>query len=118
MKFNETQDNDIMFEMSNFNYRTTGLPTNIEVWARADPVYHGHDRYRIKITKNKEWAAIFSIGQNPEIKKNINQSLTSSEQTQILQWIKDYFPLLISHIDGKIDSAELAFEIQKLRGEK
>jgi hypothetical protein len=109
---------DELFEMSNFNYRTTGLPTYIEVWTRTDPKYHGHDRYRIKVTKNKEWAGIFKVGHDPELVDDLNRSLSKSDINEILNWIKEYYPLIISHIDGKIDSAELALEIQKIRGSK
>jgi len=109
---------DDLFEMSNFNWKTTGLPSDIDVWTRTDPTYHGHDRYRIKVTKSKEWAGIFTVSQNPKFIKNINESLTVNEQNQILNWVREYYPLIISHIDGRIDSAEFALEIIKIRGSK
>jgi hypothetical protein len=109
---------DELFEMSNFNWKTTGLPTYIEVWARTDPKYHGHDRYSLKVTKNNEWAGIFNVGQSPKFIKDLNKSLTTSDRNNIIAWIEEYYPLIISLIDGKIDSAEFAIELQKIRGSK
>ena len=118
-RYNANQtDEDILYEMANFNSRTTGLPPNIEVWTRTDPLDHGHDKYRIKITKNKEWVGIFSVGENPTMRENVNNSLSVGEQNEILQWIKEFFPLIVSHIDGKIDSGEFSLEVQKIRGSK
>lgn len=108
------ESDDELFEMSNFKSRTTGLPPNIEVWVRTDPLDHGHDKYRLKILKDKQWSAIFSVGSVPVIRKNINSSLSTNEITQITNWIKEFYPLLISHIDGKLDSGEVAIELQKL----
>lgn len=107
-----------LFEMSNFNSRTTGLPSNIEVWARTDLLDHGHTRYRLKVTKNKEWTAIFTVCAVPKLVKNINSTLTGSEISSLLDWIEEYFPLIIGLIDGRIDSAEFALAILKIRGEK
>lgn len=106
---------DELFEMSNFSSRTTGLPSNIMIWCRTDPLNHGHNRYRIKVTKDNKWAAIFSVGSHSEILKNINHSLTDSEQSMISDWIERYNSLIISLIDGKLDTAEFSFEIQKRR---
>lgn len=111
-------NSDELFEMSNFNWRTTGLPPAIEIWTRTDPKYHGHDRYRVKVSKNSDWAGIFTVGQNPDFVKNINNALSVREQNQIILWIREYYPLIISLIDGKIDSAEFALEIRKIRGSK
>ena len=107
-----------LFEMSNFNSRTTGLPSSIEVWARTDPFSHGHNRYRIKVTKNKEWAAIFTVSRNPILVKNINGALLSSEISEIIDWVGEFYPLIISLIDGRLDSAEFSLELNKIRGSK
>ena len=106
---------DDLFEMSNFSSRTTGLPSNIVVWCRTDPLDHGHNKYRIKITKDNEWAAIFSVGSTPSIIKNINNSLSISEQREIVEWIKQYSSLIIGLIDNKLDTTEFGFEVQKLK---
>ena len=107
---------DELFEMSNFSSRTTGLPSNITVWCRTDPLNHGHDRYRIKVTKDNKWAGIFTVGQEPKLVKNINNDLSVGEVSTIQEWIKQYSSLIIELIDGKLDTAEFSFEIQKLRG--
>jgi hypothetical protein len=118
MKSEELFDEDILYEMSNFNSRTTGLPLGIEIWTRSDPMYHGHNRYRIKVSKNKIWAAIFSVGADPKILKDISSTLSHSEKSAILSWVSEHYPLLIGHIDGKIDSGELSIELQKIKGSK
>jgi hypothetical protein len=109
---------DILYEMSNFKSRITGLPDNLEVCTRSDPDYHGHDRYRIKVTKDREWAGVFTVGHSPELKKNIGNRLTQAEITLILQWAKSYSSLIVSLIDGKIDSAEFGLELIKIRGQQ
>jgi len=115
MKVNEVDSEDILYEMSNFNARTTGLPSSIDIWARTDLQNHGHSRYRVKITKQQAWAAIFTVGSSPGLVKDINQSLLPKEVAQIQEWIRQFYPLIISLIDGKIDSAEFAIEMQKIR---
>ena len=107
---------DELFEMSNFSSRTTGLPSNIVVWCRTDPLDHGHDKYRVKITKDREWTAIYQVGSTPNLVKNINNKLTTTEHNIIVDWISNYSSLLISLIDGKLDTAEFSFELQKMRG--
>ncbi len=105
---------DELYEMSNFLPKHTGLPSNIGVWVRTDPMNHGHNRYRIKITKDKEWAAIYTVGQNPKMVNNINYSLSVKENGTILDWIKNRSSILISLIDGKIDTVDASIEFAKL----
>ena len=109
-------DEDILFEMSNFRSRVTGLPANIELWVRSDPVNHGHNRYRVKILKDRQWAAIYAVSQNPELIKNINNALSISENNEIIEFIKKVSSLIIQLIDSKIDTGEFEYEVVKLRG--
>lgn len=108
--------NDILYEMSWYDSKTTGLPSNIKLWLRSDLVDHGHNRYRVKISKDNEWAAIYSVGHESKMLKDINSSLKQSEDKQIKEFISSYFSVIIHHIDGKLDSGEFAYEIKKLRG--
>ena len=108
-------DDDILFEMSNFRSNDTGLPSNIEIWVRSDPITHQHNRYRIKVLKDKQWAAIFTVGSNPVVVKNINQSLLLSEHRLITNWIKTYSSLIIGLIDSKYSTGEFTQELHKLR---
>ena len=112
--YDEELTEDDLYEMSNFLSKYTGLPSNIIVWVRTDPMNHGHNRYRIKITKDKEWAAIYTVGQSPTMVKNINYSITLKENGIILDWIKNVSSILISLIDGKIDTVDAATEFAKL----
>lgn len=107
-----------LFEMSNFSSKTTGLPSNIIVWCRTDLLNHGHNKYRVKITKDRLCLAIFTVGDQPRMVKNINNSLSDSEESIITDWIKSYSSLIIGLIDGKLDTAEFSYEIQKIRNMK
>jgi hypothetical protein len=108
-----------LYEMSNFGPRTTGLPSSIEIWLRTEPIQLPHSNYRVKIDKNKQYSAIFSVGQKPEIlKHNHKNMLTSTEINTIKDFIISNVSLIIGHIDGKLDSGEFAIEIQKIRGSK
>jgi len=116
-RYNNGQpDEDILYEMSNFRSRVTGLPSNIELWVRSDPVNHGHNRYRVKILKDKAWAAIYTVGQSPGMIKNINNSLSSTENKQILAFVEQYASIIIALIDSKIDTGEFEYELLKMRG--
>ena len=108
---------DPLFEMSWFRSRTTGLPTNIEVWARTETEEYGHSRHQVKIKKDNKWAAIFLVSQNPRMVKNINDSLLPSEIGQIESFIRTHKSALINLIDNKIDSTECGMAIMKKRGE-
>lgn len=104
-----------LYEMSNFSSRTTGLPSNIVIWCRTDPLEHGHDKYRIKVTKDNDWAANFSVGSTSKLVKNVNSSLSGKELRMISEWVEKYSSLIISLIDGKLDTTEFGFEVQKIR---
>jgi hypothetical protein len=103
--------------MSGFNSRTTGLPGNIEIWLRAEPLEHGHSRYRAKIKKNGKWSAIFLVGSDPKQVKNIDDGLLDREIREIQHFIVTHKSALVNLIDNKIDSAECGMAIMKKRGE-
>lgn len=108
---------DSLYEMSGFNSRTTGLPGNIEIWLRAEPLDHGHSRYRAKIKKNGKWAGIFLVGSDPKFMKSVGKGLLSREVSEIQQFILTHKSALINLIDNKIDSTECGMAIMKKRGE-
>lgn len=103
-----------LYEMSTFKSKYTGLPDNFEIWTRTDPLNHGHNR--IKVTKDKEWAAIYTVGNNPKMVNNINYSISERENSMLLDWIRETYPIIINLIDGKIDTPDAAMEFSKLRG--
>ena len=108
---------DPLYEMSGFNSRTTGLSSNIEIWLRAEPLEHGHSRYRAKIKKNGDWVGIFLVGSNPKLVKSIGTGLLDREISEIQQFIITHKSALINLIDNKIDSAECGLAIMKRRGQ-
>ena len=106
-----------LYEMSNFGHRTTGLPSNIDIWVRTETSKLQHSNYRIKVEKNKEYAAIFSVEEYPKmIIQSHKNKLTGDELNEIVDFIATHFDLIIDHIDGKIDSGDLAYEIRNARG--
>ena len=110
-------DDDMLFEMSHFKSSVTGLPDNIEIWTRTDPINHGHNRYRIKIIKDKQWAGIYTVGQNPECVKDINQTIAISEDRQIKEFIIKFSSLIIGLIDNKFDTADFITQLLKIQGQ-
>jgi hypothetical protein len=107
------RSDDLLYEMSNFGNRITGLPTNLVVWVRADSSDHGHSRYRIKVKKDREWAAIYTVGTTPKLVKDINQSLSPKEDEQIKLFVTRFSSLLVGLIDGRLTSDEFALEVVK-----
>lgn len=106
-----------LYEMSNFGHRVTGLPPSITLWVRTETKQMPHSNYRIKVDKGNQYAAIFSVAQAPSLLKHSNKNkLTANEISDIADFIGNYSSLIISHIDGKLDSGELALEILKFRG--
>jgi hypothetical protein len=106
-----------LYEMSNFGYRTTGLSPSIEIWMRTETTQLPHSNYRVKIDKNKDYSAIFTVGKNPKVLKSSHKNkLSEKEVSEIKDFISNYSGLIIGHIDGKIDSGEFAIELQKIRG--
>jgi hypothetical protein len=115
MKIDELTE-DALYEMSSIGWKTTGLPSNITVWVRSDPINHGHNRYRVKILKDKQWAAIYSVGSAPMMLKNINNSIMQKEDGQIKQFITQFAPHIINLIDCVIDTVEFEMAVRKERG--
>lgn len=118
MKADDFLSENALYEMSNYGPTTTGLPNGIVMWVRTETTTHGHSIYRIKISKNREDAGIYTVGQRPAQVKDINRTITTSEDQAIKKFIANYSSLLITHIDGKLDSSELGMLIKKDRGEK
>jgi len=106
-----------LYEMSNFGHKTTGLSSSIQIWMRTEPIQLPHNNYRVKIEKNKEFSAIFSVSKDPTILKSSHKNkLSKKEIIEIKNFISNYSSLIIGHIDGKIDSGDFAIELQKIRG--
>lgn len=108
---------NILYEMSNFPSSVTGLPQNIQVWVRTDLSNHGHNRYRIKVRKNKQWAGVFLVGQNPSKIADGDIQLSSDEDQAVKEFITKFSSLIISLIDEKVSSGQFENEILKIRGQ-
>lgn len=116
MRINELSD-DQLYEMSDLGSRVTGLPDNCRVWVRAGPNKLPHSNYRVKIKKNNEWSAAFSIVDQPTMIEKFNGPQLSSREIQLtISFINQYKSLLISLIDAKITSDELSYQVFRDQG--
>jgi hypothetical protein len=112
------EDGGIIFEMSHLKSNITDLPPNIILWTRPQPNELPHNKYRLKVTKDHKHSVSYSISNNPiEVEKyNVGKkyNLDGYEKKEIVKFIHQFYPLLISYVDAKIDADELEYEIQKI----
>lgn len=115
--FKEWLEEKSLYEMSYFNSHRTGLPSSLVVFVRTETKKLPHSNYRIKIEKNKVYAGSFLV--NSKDQKMVEEGqvkLTSSEKRLVQSFISNNVSALINHIDGKIDSGDLAIEFAKNKG--
>jgi hypothetical protein len=112
----------VIFEMANLKAKITDLPANIVLWTRPQPNELPHNKYRIKVTKDHKHPISYSISSQPEIVEKYNvgkkYNLDAYEHKEIVRFIQQFYPLLISYVDAKITDDELEYEIQKINKEK
>jgi hypothetical protein len=115
------KDGGILFEMANLKSKITDLPANIILWTRAQPDELPHTKYRLKITKDHKHPVTYSVAKEPEVLERYNvgkkYSLDSYEESQIIKFIKQFYPLIISYVDAKISADDLEYQIQKINNE-
>lgn len=112
------QSGGIILEMANLKAKITDLPANIILWTRPQPNELPHNKYRIKVTKDHKHTVSFSASSQPKIVEKYNvgkkYNLDAYEYNEIIKFIQQFYSLLISYIDGKIDADSLEYEIQKI----
>lgn len=108
----------VIFEMSNLKANITDLPANIVLWTRPQPLELPHDKYRIKVTKDHKHTATYSVSSSADIiqqyRVDKRYRLDAYEEKEIKRFIIQFYPLLISYIDAKLNDTELEYEIQKI----
>jgi len=117
-----TLDESDMFivEMANFLADVTDLPANIVLWTKTQPNELPHNKYRMKVFKNRIHVATFSIGQSTELLWQVNRNkfkLDKFEQTEAEKVIMKFSPLFIQLVDGKISDNDVKYEIKRLKGQ-
>jgi len=106
-------------EMANFLADVTDLPTNIVLWTNPQPEMLPHDKYRMKVFKDRIHVATYSISRNPELVWNTGRkklTLTSDETSEVINVISEYSSIFIQLVDGKLSTDEVKYEIKKKRG--
>lgn len=119
MKISELLESDqFVMEMANFLADVTDLPANIVLWTRTQPDELPHDKYRVKVFKNRIHCCTFSISIKPVKVWETSTSklkLDSYEYSESVEVISSYASLFIQYVDGKITADDLKYEIKKSR---
>jgi hypothetical protein len=105
-------------EMANFIADVTDLPGNIVIWTKTQPEMLPHDKYRMKIYKDRIHCATYSIGQTPSLAWEIGRTkfrLDAYEIGEVKKLIQEYSSLFIQYVDAKLTADEVKIEIQKLK---
>lgn len=96
-----------LYEMSNFSYRNTGLPSGADLWLRTEPGALPHVKYRIKIDHPQKGSAVFAIWGNEAKQVEGSWKVTGEDLKKIQTLVYLTRADLIKHIDGEIDSGEI-----------
>jgi len=110
-------EDDFVTEMGNLIADFTEIPGNITLWTRPQPEGLPHNKYRMKVFKNREHIITYSIGKNPKILESFPRlgSLDGDERKETEKFISDFSSLLIQYVDNIITLPELKVEIQRER---
>jgi hypothetical protein len=130
MKIKEIIDNNLgimtlketdlfVSEMANFLADITELPANIVLWTEPNIKDLPHNKYRMKIYKNRIHCCTMSVGNKPVIyweplRKKLR--LTAWEKNEVEKVISKFSSLFIQYIDNKLSGNDLKYEIKKING--
>ncbi len=103
-----------LYEMSNFQSKTTGLPPGIKLWVREEPKGLPHTKYRIKISHPQRGSAVFAIWGDEPVQVAGDWKITGKELTAIQALLNRTANDIRKHIDGSIDSSELGDIFKKV----
>lgn len=114
------EEDRFVTEMGNFLSDVTNLPANIVLWTKSQPDALPHDKYRMKVFKDRIHVATYSIGENPQLLWNTGRkkySLDSYESIEAVKVIRDFSSLFIQLVDGKITDKDAKYEINRIMGQ-
>jgi hypothetical protein len=115
------KEDSFVSEMGNFLADVTELPANIVLWTRTQPEALPHDKYRMKIYKDRVHVATYSISSNPELLWKTGRkkyALDRFESTEAIKVIGKYTSLFIQLVDGKINDSGVKMEIKRIMGQE
>ena len=105
--------------MANFLSDVTDLPANLVLWTKPQPNELPHNKYRIKVFKDRIHCATFSIGQQPHLLWEITNKqyrLDQYETGEVQTVINNFSSLFIQYIDSKLSTDLLKQEMKKVKG--
>lgn len=114
------QEDQFVTEMGNFLSDVTDLPANIVLWTAPQPEVLPHDKYRMKVFKDRVHVATYSIGVSPQLLWQTGRkkfSLDSYESATAMKVIGDFSSLFIQLVDGKITDKDTKYEIKRILGQ-
>ena len=97
-----------LYEMSNFGSHRTGLSSGTNLFVRTEPNELPHTKYRIKIDHPQYGSAVFALWGDEPKQVAGNWKVAGKDLKQITTLIKTTHNEIRDHIDGLIDSADLA----------
>lgn len=115
------QEDQFVTEMGNFFAEVTDLPANIVLWTKTQPEALPHDKYRMKVFKDRVHVATYSISSNPELLWKTGRkkyALDGFESREAIKVIGKYTSLFIQLVDGKINDSGVKMEIKRIMGQE
>lgn len=106
-----------LYEMSNFQHHTTGLPSGTRLWISAEPEVLPHVRYRINIDHPQRGSAVFAIWGDDAEQVEGDWKVSGRDLRKIKTLVTLAKDSLRKHIDGLGDSADLASVLLKIKPE-
>jgi hypothetical protein len=114
------KEDHFVTEMGNFLSDVTNLPANIVLWTKPQPEGLPHDKYRMKIYKDRIHVATYSISKNPELIWKIRRkkyALDAYESKESINVISKFSSLFIQLVDDKITDNDVKYEIKLIMGQ-
>lgn len=115
------KEDKFVVEMANFLADVTDLPGNIVLWTRPQPELLPHDKYRIKVFKDRIHSATLKISQDAqqlwEIPRKKYQ-LSEYELSLAQQVVSEYASIFIQVVDDRLSADDAKYQIKMLRGQK
>ncbi len=113
-------EDQFVVEMGNFLSDVTDLPANIVLWTKPQPEALPHEKYRMKVFKDRIHVATYSIGAAPTLIWQTGRkkfSLDTSEAREAATVIGNFSSLFIQLVDGKITDRDVKYEIKRIMGQ-
>jgi hypothetical protein len=115
------KEDHFIYEMGNFLADITNLPANITLWTKPQPEALPHDKYRMKVFKDRIHVATYSISKEPTVLWETSRKkyqLDSYEENEAIKVISDFSSLFIQLVDARITDRDMKYEIKRIMGQE